>query len=118
MYDNIGKKIKGSAKAVFIIETILGFIGGIAIIATDEDLILAALSMMIVVPLIAWISSWTLYGFGELVEKACEIERNTRKVGKAAERDERKTQIYGLYQQGLITEQEYQQAISNLNQEK
>ena len=40
MYDNIGGKIKGLAKAVFIVEAIAAVITGIALMAIDEDLIL------------------------------------------------------------------------------
>ena len=41
MYDNIGGKIKGLAKAMFIVEAIVAVIAGIALFATDDDFILA-----------------------------------------------------------------------------
>ena len=35
---------------------------------------------MIIGPLVAWISSWMLYAFGELVEKTIDNENNTRNI--------------------------------------
>jgi cytochrome c-type biogenesis protein CcmH/NrfG len=64
-----------------------------------------------------------LYGFGELVDKACDIELNTRGAEKrnAAPLNsysERISKLDTLRSQGLITEEEYQakrrEIISNL----
>lgn len=118
MYDNIGGKIKGLAKASFVVATIAEVITGFALMAVDEDLIIYGLLAMFVGPIVAWISSWCLYGFGELIDKACEIERNTRGGERKSEAQakvdsERMNKIERLRAQGLITEEEYQQAISN-----
>ena len=78
MYDNIGGQIKGLAKAVFIVEAIAAVITGIALMASDEDMIPIGLLVMVVGPLVAWVSSWLLYGFGELIDKVCEIATNTK----------------------------------------
>ena len=78
MYDNIGGKIKTLAKVTCIVEVILAAISGLALMVDDEDLIPIGLLVMLVGPVIAWISSWLLYGFGELISKASDIERNTR----------------------------------------
>lgn len=117
MYDNIGGKIKGLAKAIFITETISAVISGIALMASDEDMIPVGLLVMVVGPLVAWVSSWLLYGFGELIDKACDIERNTRGGERKSETQakvdsERIAKLEKLRSQGLITEEEYQQAIS------
>lgn len=117
MYDNIGGKIKGLAKATFIVEAIAAVITGIALMVSDEDLIPVGLLVMLVGPIVAWVSSWLLYGFGELIDKASDIERNTRggerKTEAQAKVDsERISKIEKLRSQGLITEEEYQKAIS------
>ena len=79
MYDNIGAKLKGLAKAVFIILS-LGFIVlGIVLICIDEDFILIGILQMVIGPFLAWVSSWVLYGFGEIIDKLTDIEINTRK---------------------------------------
>ena len=117
MYDNIGKKIKGLATASFIVVAIAEVITGIALMVSDDDMILVGLLVMVVGPIVAWVSSWLLYGFGELIDKTCSIERNTRgdeiKSEAQAKVDfERISRIEKLRSQGLITEEEYQQAIS------
>lgn len=117
MYDNIGGKIKGLAKAVFIVEAIAAVITGIGLIASDEDLIPIGLLVLFGGPIVAWVSSWVLYGFGEIIDKLCDIERNTRgrKIKSKAQAkvdSERINKIENLRSQGLITEEEYQQAIS------
>jgi DNA-directed RNA polymerase subunit M/transcription elongation factor TFIIS len=95
MYDNIGGKIKGLAKASFIVAAIAEVITGIALMATDEDLILYGSLVLIVGPIIAWVSSWLLYGFGQLVENsdiiAAEYNRKNEKHEKViAKNNERK----------------------------
>lgn len=77
--------------------------------ATDEDLI----GYGLLGPVIAWVSSWLLYGFGELIDKTCEIEYNTRGSMRKSEAqarvdEERISKIERLRSQGLITEEEYQ----------
>ena len=78
MYDNIGKKIKGLAKWMFIVEAIAAAIAGLALMFTDEELIIFGLLALLLGPIVAWVSSWLLYGFGELVDKVCDIESNMR----------------------------------------
>jgi hypothetical protein len=122
MYDNIGGKIKGLAKAVFIVEAIAAVITGIALMASDEDMIPIGLLVMVVGPLVAWASSWLLYGFGELIDKTCDIARNTHGGERKSEAQskvdyERVSKIEKLRSQGLITEEEYQQAISKNDKE-
>ena len=68
MYDNIGGKIKGLAKAMFIVEAIVAVIAGIVSFTADDDFILVGLLTLFCGPIVAWVSSWILYAFGELVE--------------------------------------------------
>ena len=122
MYDNIGGKIKSLAKAVFIVEAIAAVIAGIALMASDDDMVPFGLLVMAVGPLVAWVSSWLLYGFGEIIDKLCDIERNTRGGERKSEAQskvdyERMSKIERLRSQGLITEEEYQQAISKNDKE-
>ncbi len=82
MYDNIGGKIKGLAKAMFIVEVIGAVIAGIALVATDAGFILIGLLTLFCGPIIAWVGSWILYAFGELVE---DIHAIRNKEGTVAE---------------------------------
>ena len=115
MYGNIGKKIKCLAIAMFIAEAVTLVIWGMVLIAIDEYLIAIGLLMVFFGPLVAWISTWLLYAFGELVDKATAIERNTRKTENKSQTQakidyERINRLENLRAQGLISEEEYQRA--------
>ena len=117
MYDNISGTIKGLAKALVIIETIVGLILAIALSAeTDGDAIPFAVLLVFVVPIFAWMFSLPLYGLGELIEKVNDIERNTHDADRKSkaqgkEEAERIEKIERLRAQGLITEEEYQRTM-------
>ena len=118
MFTNIGEKIKGLAKVACVIEAVaLVITGMVFIVSGDAEKPLIGFCIMTVGPILAWVSSWLLYGFGELIEKTCEIARNTcREEGKSEAQpkvvDERIEKIERLRSQGLITEEEYKRAIS------
>ena len=78
MYDNIGEKIKGLAKAGFIVEAIAAVITGIALMVSADYLIIVGVLVLLLGPIVAWVSSWLLYGFGELIDNVCTIAANTR----------------------------------------
>ena len=93
MYKNIGKKIRGLAAVIGWIGMILcvlgGVIGCIACIAVDEDVILVGIGCLLggfISAFFWWISTWLMYGFGELIVKTSEVADNTRseerRVGK------------------------------------
>ena len=118
MYQNIGIKIKELAKVIFIIEAIASIISGFVCMFADDDLILIGLLTLVVGPCVAFVSSWFLYGYGEIIDKTCEIARNTYTgeektiEKKNAVVDERTKRINRLLDKGLITAEEYQQIIS------
>ncbi len=122
MFENIGKKIKNLASILCWVGIIAYMIIALIMIAVGADeyennLVIFGIILLFVGPLMAWISSFFMYGFGELIDKACDIERNTRKNGimsdaQAKTDSERISKIEKLRSQGLITEEEYQQAIS------
>lgn len=116
MYDNIGKKIKALAKASFIVEAIATVIVGLVLLTESEEPIF--LLVLFFGPVVAWVSSWLLYGFGELIDKVCDIERNLHGSKGMANKptvsanEERLKKLESMYAAGLITEEEYKQAIS------
>ena len=119
LYGNIGGKIKTLAFVWAIIQAVGAFITGILLMADDEDLIPVGLLIALLGPVVAWVMTWLLYGFGELIEKTCEIARNTRggvvKSEAQAKIDaERINKIETLRAQGLISEEEYRQAMSRM----
>lgn len=115
MWDNIGGKIKETVKLSFWLEVIAGFVTGFVFIAHENFLV--GFLAMFVTPFAALAISYFFYGFGEIIDKLCEIERNTRggeiKSATQTKADsERIAKIENLRAQGLITEEEYKQAIS------
>ena len=80
MYSNIGGKIKGLAKAICIIEAALSAIGGVLLVALDDDLIMYGMALAIIGPIIAWLASWAMSGFGELIERVTEISWVLRRI--------------------------------------
>ncbi len=76
MFENIGAKIKSLAKVIFWVVTCGMLIGAFVLADYTEG---SSLIFAVIGVLVAWISSWFLYGFGEIIDKLCDIERNTRK---------------------------------------
>ena len=80
LYENIGSKIKGLAKGIFLIESIGSVISGLVFLFEEEALL--ALLLIFIGPLVAWISSWILYAFGQLVENSDSIAIHTARIPK------------------------------------
>ena len=77
LYENIGNKIKNLAIAFFIVQAIGAIITGLILLIDSgfEDA-WWALFIILLGPVVAFVDSWLLYGFGEIVYKLTEIERN------------------------------------------
>ena len=86
-YDNIGGKIKGWAKWIFAIEAIAAVISGFVLMAQDEDMILIGLLVVVFGPIVAWISSWLLYGYGQLIENSDIIAEEYNRKNEKHEKD-------------------------------
>lgn len=113
MYDNIGKKIKLLAKVVTIIFSVASIIVGIAL--TTSNVSWGAVFFFM--PILFWISSFVLYGFGELIDKVCDIERNSRNgviksTIQVKHEDEKIKKLEKLRAEDLISEEEYRKKIS------
>ncbi len=86
MFENIGGKIKVLAKVLCWIGIVLSVIIAISMFDSANDAYGAAEDMymtmgivyLILGPLLSWVGSFFAYGFGELVETAIMIEKNTR----------------------------------------
>ncbi len=80
MFDNIGGKIKILAQAVCWIGIICAVIFGSVMIINDKDLAFMGFMVMIIGSLVAWVSSFTLYGFGQLIENTDKLVLNIEKT--------------------------------------
>lgn len=79
MYENIGSKLKDLAKYAFAIEAVVAVISGFSLMTEHESLMPIGFLVMLVGALVAWISSWMLYAFGQLVDDVHAIrqQKNT-----------------------------------------
>lgn len=94
-YGDIGKKIKGLAFGTFILEAIASVITGIGLMASDDDLVPVGILVLFAGPISSYVLSLFIFAFGELVDKACDIERNTRgKKPQTKKQEEPKTDYY------------------------
>ena len=85
MFKNVGGKIKGLAAFVTWLGIIAAVIGGIFYMTIDfEDTFFLGLVIAVSGSVVAWISSFVLYGFGELVENSAIIaQKQDVKVPRA-----------------------------------
>ncbi len=110
-YDNIGEKIKDWAKWVFAVEAIAAVIIGIVLISQDEDLLLVGLLVMVLGPIVAWVSSWILYGYGQLIENSDLIAAEHRRTNERQEKAVAKT----IERKQELRRKETKEALANPN---
>ncbi len=79
MFDNIGGKIKTLAQVVTWIGIIGSVIGGMSMMSINDDLIFLGLLIMIIGSLVSWVSSFVLYGFGQLIEYTDKLVELSKK---------------------------------------
>ena len=77
-YDNIGEKIKGLAKWTFIVGAIGAILSGIAMLFSGGWFVILGFLTAFVGSVIAWVSSWLLYGIGEIVDASSTYIHNSR----------------------------------------
>ncbi|MBQ2774291.1 MAG: hypothetical protein IJF40_00170 [Clostridia bacterium] len=145
MFDNIGIKIKSAAKAFAWIGIIASSIAGFFVMFSNGDTPLPGILIIIIGCLGSWLSALTLYGFGQLIENSDilveqgKIKQNdTYAVNNAAKHQWRcngcgnmisedicpicnKDKIDTLNKwkkDALITEQEYNKKMEELNNEQ
>lgn len=79
LFKNAGPKLKVLAKVIFVISLIIGEIIGIVAIAAGADshdgeiFITIGIILVIISPLLAWLSAIAMYAFGELCENVNDI---------------------------------------------
>lgn len=106
MFDNIGGKIKSLAKVVTWIGIVCSIIAGIAVLANADSSI--SWVGILIIPggiVISWISSLTLYGFGELVANSSIIAEAYKNHTPS---DSNLDKLEEWHQKGLITDEEYE----------
>lgn len=77
LYSDIGQKMKNWAKGIFVVETILTILGAIITFFIEPEMFFLCVLMVVIGPLLAWISTWMLYGFGEIIDRLSSIDDKT-----------------------------------------
>ena len=75
MYKNIGEKIEALAATICIITAAASVITGIVLIVNHAVLI--GILIAVFGPLLAWLASFFMYGFGQLIEDTAAIRAHT-----------------------------------------
>ena len=86
MFDNIGNKIKALSIALCFIGIFSSFVVGVYLISNTgnvatgvkEQNVINGLLIIILGALFSWISSFCLYGFGELIERVVNIDEKLK----------------------------------------
>ena len=77
MFNNVGGKIKTTSEVMAFIGIGGSILAGIYLLGLDE--IFLGIILITVVPIIMWLSSLVLYGFGQLIENTDEITNRLKK---------------------------------------
>lgn len=119
LYENIGGKIKNWAKRLFVIEAIGGIIAGIALLIDNgfEDG-WWALFIMIGGPIVAWVFSWILYAFGQIVDDIHEIRNQNQSTGNTHQNLRTTAQPIGRTEENAKHETEQPQAAPEEGDQK
>jgi len=121
MFDNIGKKLKNSAVTIAWVGIIVSILTGIGLIGVGADMrhggdafIALGIGAIVIGSLISWVSSFFMYGFGELIEKTTEIAQNTSKKGSGGsltskmENEKKLATLIQWKENGLISDEEFE----------
>ncbi len=82
MFDNIGSKIKKLATILAVCGIVASIIDGVLILKLGNGTvgsIITGIALIIAGPLISWVSSFFVYGFGQLIENTEVIAENSEK---------------------------------------
>lgn len=71
MYRNIGKKIKEVAKLQALVGILASIMIGILYAITS--ILISGILIIVIGSILSWVSSFVLYGFGELVDNSQKI---------------------------------------------
>lgn len=91
VFEDIGAKIKIVSKVLCWVGIIAAVIAAFVMFSLDEE---AGLLFLIAGPLLSWINSLFVYGFGELIEKTNEIAENTRNSDLKIEKNKAKMSAF------------------------
>ena len=107
MFDNIGKKIKNLASIITWVGIILSVTIGLVLAFVSYDFAIVGLVIIVVGSLSSWISSFLLYGVGQLVDNSDKLLRSKGINPYASNSTVKPDYLTDLLNKGLITEEDY-----------
>ncbi len=119
MFNNIGGKIQTLASLIAGVGIFVSLLGGVTATiqmydSFVEDFAFVGIIIGVVGALLSWISSFLLYGFGELIEQTSEINHHLFNLKKENDLKEKIEKFKQWKDQGLITDAEFIQKINSL----
>ena len=87
MFSNIGGKIKTLARVICWLGIICSVFFGAFVMRIDDNSALLGFLLMCLGPLLSWVSSFTLYGFGQLIENTDQLVINNENSNLSKEND-------------------------------
>lgn len=120
MFDNIGDKIKTLASVITVLGIIASLITGGVMISANDNLALIGLLIMVLGSLISWISSFLLYGFGQLIENSDKLMKilSPDDAVQVPDTNDRLNTLNSWLRQGLISEEDYLKEVEATKNEK
>lgn len=117
MFNNIGEKIKKLAEILCYIGILLSAIVGLVVMfvggsSRSRVPLLIGLLIILIGALISWVGSFFTYGFGELIVKATEIEKNMHFISECPKINSKQK---GKQVETIKNEDQQPQVTSNVN---
>ena len=124
LFSNIAGKIKGLAKFIFVSDLILSILAAILLISSNDNMAPIGIAFILLGPVVALVSAWLIYGFGELIEHAANTDHNTKNAAyadtaptaEAIATQKRVEKLQALREKGLISAEEYNDLINKASE--
>ena len=116
MYEKIGSKIKILAKVMFFIGSFGSIMAGVAFMIDKNEFNFIGIIILVAGIILSLVTTWLLYGFGELIEKTSFIAMNVYSSKNQKKENinidcNRINEFEKLRFNGLISEEEFQKIL-------
>ena len=117
MYKGIGGKIKTLAGVITCIGILLSIVSGVTLMVLDYALV--GVLVMLVGFLFSWISTFILYGFGQMVENsdklvAIEKMKLDSRLDELESKADKADELAKWNKAGFLTDEEFERKIDEL----
>ena len=117
MYKGIGGKIKTLAGVITCLGILLSIVAGV--ILMTKSYVLAGIFVMLVGFLVSWISTFMLYGFGQMVENsdklvAIEKMKLDSRLDELESKADKADELARWNKAGFLTDEEFERKIDEI----